>query len=296
MSELYTLVNKLLPNITVDNIQINDRGWDNDIIIINNDIVLRLPKSEELLSKILDEVKLLNCLRRKHPLLKVPDYRLVYIKDKIKGVKYTFIEGKSLTECGIHNLSNNSKNAKLIGDFLSKLHSINPSELKDSNVQQIHTLNYWENLFLLTKKNIFPYLNSEQKNEITEFFTEFIYSYPSLSYKNCIIHGDLTASNIIYNEGKELVDGIIDFTDSQIGDPAFDFAGLYWTYGPKFTKEVLSFYDTSETKDTIYSRVSNFYGLQPVFHELIYDIKNRQSINWDSTIGKFLKLKNSIES
>lgn len=253
-----------------------------------------MPKSEEVLSKLVDEVNVLCCLKRKDPIVKIPDYKLVYEKERIIGVKYTFIEGKSLTEYGSKNLNKNPENAKRIGDFLTKLHSINLSELQDTNIREIHNQNYWENLFVSTKRDVFSYLNNDLKNEITDFFTSFISNYPYLSYKRCIIHGDLTASNIIYNKLEECIAGVIDFTDSQIGDPAFDFAGLYWTYGPKFTEEVLKWYNTSESKELMLSRVSNFYGLHLVFHELQYNIKNGKDINWGATIGKFFKLRNSI--
>ncbi|CAG9623338.1 aminoglycoside phosphotransferase family protein [Sutcliffiella rhizosphaerae] len=288
---LVRLTKNFLPNVEISNIEVNDEGWDNNIIIVNKEIVLRLPKTEELLTKMLDEVKVLKCLRIRKPILKIPEYDLIYYKNRVKGVKYTFLEGKSLTECRMGNVSNNPENAKLLGEFLTKLHSINLSELNDTNLQQIHNRDYWKSLFLSTEKYIFPFIKNEDRIDITNFFTEFIDSNQTLSFRKCIIHGDLTTSNIIYNENKGRLEGVIDFTDCQIGDPAFDFAGLYWALGPKFTKDVLEWYETSECKDSIYSRVSNFYGLQPVFHNLLYMIKNNKIIDWDSSLSRFTELR-----
>lgn len=100
----------------------------------------------------------------------------------------------------------------------------------------------------------------------------------------------MTTSNIIYSKDKGCVNGIIDFTDAQIGDPAFDFAGVYWTFGLDFTKDVLHWYNGYETSESLLKRVKTFYGLQPVFHELLYAIENNQEIKWKSALERFSTL------
>lgn len=104
-----------------------------------------------------------------------------------------------------------------------------------------------------------------------------------------VIHGDLTSANILYHPSKKEISGIIDFTDTQIGDPAFDFAGLYWDFGDQFTKEALASYQTKFNKDEMYRRVTSFYGLQPIFHKWLKNVNDqdekvvRQSISTGMT-------------
>lgn len=155
-----------------------------------------------------------------------------------------------------------------------------------------------EEIYLLTKhNNRRKILNEGMKKHVREWslkfqgkkLYDFLECFQSHSYKKVIIHGDLTASNIIYSEKKKRVNRIIDFTDAQIGDPAFNFAGLYWSFGPpNFTKDVLlSCYKTLESLDSIFNIVSKFYGLQPVFHELLYAIRNNQKVNWGAALDRF---------
>ncbi|MEH7392570.1 aminoglycoside phosphotransferase family protein [Bacillus sp. JJ1474] len=294
--EMLNFLMNTFPNLEIREVQANTNGWDNNIYILNNEIVFRFPKSEDLLSKILNEGKILNLLKYKKPILCIPDYEYVFSGSDLKGVKYSFLKGKSLGEYPINNLRDNPNNAKLIGDFLTKLHSIDVSNPNLINLETIHTLKYWENLYSSVKNDIFPFLNDQRQNEINEVFTNFIDLFPSLTFKKSIIHGDLTASNIIYNKGKNCIDGIIDFTDAQIGDPAFDFAGLYWSFGSEFTKDVLSWYSAPESSENLFNRVKNFYGLQPVFHEILFAVKNNQQINWDTAFEKFSYLKNLYET
>ncbi|MFE8697386.1 aminoglycoside phosphotransferase family protein [Cytobacillus sp. FJAT-53684] len=290
-SEMLDFVKSNLSNTTVNEIEVNNKGWDNHIMIINKAIVFRFPKSRALLTKVVDEVKLLECLSLKEPIVKIPKYELVYNGNKPKAVKYPLIKGKSLSEHAIYDLSANPENAKIIGDFLTKLHSIDLSELEGTKLDTVHTLNYWQGLYSSVKTVVFPYLNQHQQEEVNEIFADFIRDFPSLTYKKTVIHGDLTSSNMIFNKEDGLVTGIIDFTDAQIGDPAFDFAGLYWNFGPAFTREVLSWYSASESVDTLFSRVSSFYGLQPIFHELIYAIENNHRIHVDRAFEKITNLR-----
>ena len=56
---------------------------------------------------------------------------------------------------------------------------------------------------------------------------------------------------------------------------------------PDFTKNVLACYQSSEIAEDIMQRVSKFYGLQPVFHELLYSLENKRIINWESALERF---------
>ncbi|MEQ6376116.1 aminoglycoside phosphotransferase family protein [Bacillaceae bacterium S4-13-56] len=288
--EMLDFVKNNFPNLKIDKVKVNTQGWDNSILILNNEIVFRFPKSDELCKKIIDGGKILEILKSEEPILQVPHYEYLHKDSALLGVYYSFLEGTPLIEIPKQNLKENPLNAKGIGDFLTKLHKIDISKLSDTNLTTIHTLKYWESLYLNVKREVFPFLKQQQRKEIDEVFNNFISSFPKLTYKKTVIHGDLTTSNIIYNEDKGSVYGIIDFTDAQIGDPAFDFAGLYWDFGLDFTKDVFHWYKGNESSESLLKRVRTFYGLQPVFHELLYAIKNNLPINWNGVLKKFSAL------
>ncbi|WP_071458644.1 aminoglycoside phosphotransferase family protein [Bacillus massilinigeriensis] len=292
--EMLAIIKTTFPDLPIDKIQVNDSGWDHDIFILNNELVFRFPKSSEFLSKIKDEGKILQLLMEIKPALQVPQYEYVYQDGLLKGVRYPYLEGIPLSKLPLNDIESNRENAKSIGDFLSKLHSIDVERLDDTNLTTIHTMEYWKSLHSNVQKDVFPYLTNQQQKEIDEVFLRFTET--KSTYKRTLIHGDLTSSNIIYNKASGCISGIIDFTDAQIGDPAFDFAGLYWDFGRDFTVEVLSWYSGSENPVTLFNRVKNFYGLQPVFHELLYSIKCGKEINWETALDRFSYLYQYSES
>ncbi|MCK6208374.1 MULTISPECIES: aminoglycoside phosphotransferase family protein [Bacillus] len=275
------------PDLKIKKFQANEKGWDNDIVIINESLVFRFPKSENVISKVEAEGKLLHLLKKKHPILQLPDYEYLYQNQMLRCVRYDYLEGRMLGDISMDSFKNNKENARLLGDFLTKLHSIDPAEADTMNLKTLHTLEYWEALHSSVREEILPYLKDREKDLINRIFRDFLEEFPGYSIKKSIIHGDLTASNIIYSEKKGRISAVIDFTDAQLGDPAFDFAGIYWAYGENFTREVLSWYQTNESADALFKRVQSFYGLQPIFHELLYDVRNGKKPDWKAGLGKF---------
>ncbi|MEO8973239.1 MAG: phosphotransferase, partial [Ktedonobacteraceae bacterium] len=61
---------------------------------------------------------------------------------------------------------------------------------------------------------------------------------------------------------------VIDWGDSMIGDPAFDFVGLHWGHGQTFTKRVLKNYQGT-INTSFWQRMAFYLRYQP-FSELLY--------------------------
>jgi aminoglycoside 2''-phosphotransferase len=288
VNQLIDIVKRTHPYIQINEVQTNINGWDNDILLLNNNIVFRFPKSKGIAAKVKDEVALMNQLQLKNPLVQIPKYECVYLDGVFRGVRYEYLDGESLSDLEVINTLK-PQNAEIIGDFLTKLHSIDLTKLKDTKIISIHTKEYWEDLYNSVETLVYPYLKLPQKTEINNLFKNFFSNSIFLTPKKVLIHGDLTIANILFQKDKGLVSGIIDFTDAQIGDPAFDFAGLYWSFGPDFTNKVLSFYQVKD-KESILNRVQSFYGLQTIFHNLLYAIKENQYVDWETALDRFSSL------
>ncbi|WP_167751381.1 phosphotransferase family protein [Lentibacillus salicampi] len=280
-SEKIRFIKNTFPELKIESVNMNSQGWDNNILIINDAIVFRFPKNKAIADRVKSEAVLLRQLRQQKPMLQIPDYRLLSDgNDDITCVYYDYITGASFKDGPASD-----HNAALLGDFLTKLHHLDPDH---SQLETYHTYGYWHELYESVVKEVFPYLGSSEQCKISDVFSHFLNDIPSLTFPQTIIHGDLTTSNILCDNGK--VNGIIDFTDAQIGDPAFDFAGFYWHFGPDFTKKVLYFYDGIESKDAIYHRAKAFYGAQPAFHEWLHAVRNESGADWNAALSRFTKL------
>ncbi len=287
--EKIQFIKSAIPTLKIIQIEENNRGWDNELIIINQQYAFRFPKNNEIAKKIKMEKELLDFLMMKEPLLQFPDYTFLYDKqEKLICTYHQYIDGVQL-DLNKDEI-NIDESAKLLGDFLTKLHRIQATDFKQGSISTIHTLDYWYDLYTSVKQEIYPLLSRVYQSKIDQLFQNFLQQYRNEKSTKCVIHGDLTCANILYNPTSHLVTGVIDFTDAQISDPAFDFAGFYWDFGADFTQKVLSYYTGPESVHAIYERVWSFYGLQPIFHELLHAIRNRIDIDANREIEKLFKL------
>ncbi|MFC4559001.1 phosphotransferase family protein [Virgibacillus kekensis] len=280
-NKLLDFIKTSLPKLEINSVQINDEGWDNDILIVNQQLVFRFPKTEAIADKIHAEAALLESLINKHLLIGLPVYHKLNDENgKLKCVYYDYIDGAPLKSC-----HPDKKSAMILGDFLTRLHQINPAQT-DLKIERTYA--FWENLFHSVQKEVFPLISNSEKEKIQAVFTGFLDDYKACQQLDTIVHGDLTASNIICKNRE--VTGVIDFTDAQIGDSAMDFAGFYWGWGPEFTHDVLAWYEGKEPAASILKRVQGFYGLQPAFHELLHAVRNNNKAEWDYALARFMEL------
>ncbi|QTM98875.1 phosphotransferase [Sediminibacillus dalangtanensis] len=288
---MLSIISQHLPWLTIETTSFNYSGWDHDIIIINEELVFRFPQNQAVRRHTERETALLKAIEKTSPPLQVPNFQVIRDKQgRTIAVYYPLIKGEALTSPQHAALISNQDNAKLLGEFLSKLHEI-PAKQVDSPLLTIHTQEYWQRLFDSVETHILPNLAEDESMIVSNFFHGFLQETEQQPIQQAWIHGDLSANNIIFNKESGLVTGIIDFTDSQYGDPAFDFAGFYWDFGPAFTRQVLRYYSGREPVAHLFERIRNFYGLQPVFHELLYQVKKGQMVNWPTALEKFKRLK-----
>ncbi|SDL92182.1 phosphotransferase family protein [Sediminibacillus halophilus] len=293
---MLSIISQHLPWLTIESTSFEYSGWDHDIIIINEKLVFRFPKHQAVRRHTEREIALLKAIENTSPPLQIPTCQAIRDKQgNAIATYYQLIEGEPLASVLDHPLFSKERSAKLLGEFLSKLHQI-PAKQVASPLFTTHTLEYWQRLFASVQKQIFPYLSKEDSQMVSDFFHAFLEQGKGQTIQKAWIHGDLSADNIIFNKKSGLVTGIIDFTDSQYGDPAFDFAGFYWDFGPAFTSQVLRYYSGMEPGEHLFERIQNFYGLQPVFHELLYQVKQGQSVNWPTALERFKRLRKMQDS
>ncbi|SDJ83258.1 phosphotransferase family protein [Sediminibacillus albus] len=293
--KIIQFIKERFPHKNITAIEVINTGWDNDVLLLNKELVFRFPKTKDIRKKVQTEVELLKALNERNPPVELPRPTVLENFNKeLTCMYYPLINGKSLDKLNESMIKANKKNAKVMGTFLTKLHHLrntNPA----INLETSHPFDYWNNLFTAVKNQVLPLVSNREAYLITGFFSDFLHSFSNQNYRPTFIHGDLSSNNIIGDPETGKILGVIDFTDAQLGDPAFDFAGFYWDFGAAFTREVLNQYQGDDPADKIFQRVQQFYGVQPIFHELLYKLKLGHPINWQTALDKFKHLLASKE-
>ncbi|MBJ8051493.1 aminoglycoside phosphotransferase family protein [Bacillus cereus] len=269
-------INEALPGLSIHSYVQNEEVWDNIAVIINDELLFRFPRKLEYAKRIPLEKEL--CIILSHSLqeIEVPKYHLLYKNDADTFPLcsyYTLIHGEPL-----------KKELKAIitqlATFLAALHSIPLKRIETLGFPIEKTLIYWKELQTKLNQYLTNSLTSLQKSALNRLFENFFTCIAKSTFQNTIIHADFTHHHILFNNLNKTISGVIDFGDAQIGDPAFDFAGLYYDFGHEFTTSVYEQYSAliSHRDPLLIHRITTFYQYSPLLHNLIYNIETHNEI------------------
>ena len=235
------------PQIQWKRYRILTHGFDHVIIVLDEKIIFRFPKSKTYKTRLKDEIQLLNYLKKKVK-VGIPEYTYIS-KDKIIA-EYNMVRGQELTTSRFRKLSASDKDtlAKQLAEFISTLHATPKSIIAKYNVQSENQEKEYQILVGDVKKLLFPRLKKQEIQAIKEHFTQ-LKDTLNHKYSNVLIHNDLAWPHILW-DGKNKQVNIIDFSDRALGDPAIDFGGLF-EYGLKFAEKVFKLYSRGKNKQML---------------------------------------------
>ncbi|MBU0984853.1 MAG: phosphotransferase [candidate division Zixibacteria bacterium] len=235
----------ILPDLEIEQFDINEEGLINDVVIINHKYVFRFAKTEQGAADLIREECILKLIR---PTIDVniptPKYH-----DKDYMV-YPFIEGEPLLLDRIRRWDEitQGRMAESLGSFLFNLHTTNISQTKP----ELHatlapvTRERWLKIYGGIKETVYPLLWKHQVRWAEGVFDCMLENESFFEYKPALIHGDLRPYHILTDNEDSSLNGVIDFGVAGIGDPASDFGTLINTYGESFVVKMMNTYPNLE--------------------------------------------------
>ncbi|MFC7782988.1 MULTISPECIES: phosphotransferase family protein [unclassified Rossellomorea] len=266
-------IREVYPEFEITHSEVNEIGQNNDVLIVNHSIVFRFPKYMEGIRKLKKETGVLESIKGNLS-LPVP-YPLYQSMEPAEVGKvftgYRLIEGDPLWPGVFKEYEEHSlKIASQLVKFLTELHSrpVEDLEVEKNSIDDIRSS--IEDLYERFREKLFPHMNVKAKLEVSRHFDSFLSKNELLDFKPVLTHGDFGASNILWNRERNEVSGIIDFGESEVGDPAYDFAGLLSSYGEPFVRRCLEMYQNG---DRIFARM-NFYRGTFALQEALHGVEN----------------------
>ncbi|MFJ8115329.1 aminoglycoside phosphotransferase family protein [Bacillus mycoides] len=278
-------IKEALPGLSIHSYKQNEEGWDNITVIINDELLFRFSRKLEYANRIPLEKELCTILSHLLQEIEIPKYHLLY-KNNCNTVPfcsyYPLIHGEPLTTELVAKLEKKELKAIItqLATFLAALHSIPLKRTETLGFPIEKTLTYWKELQTKLNQYFTNSLTSLQKSALNRLFENFFICIAKSTFQNTIIHADFTHHHILFNNLNKTISGVIDFGDAQIGDPAFDFAGLYYDFGREFTTSIYEQYSAliSHRDPLLIHRITTFYQYSPLLHNLIYNIETNNEI------------------
>lgn len=235
---LLALITKNFPEVSWNSYKYIDEGWDHEVIILDNKLVFRFPNDDEYLEHLQNELKV---LPRLLSLVKarIPDYKFVAPDSTCAG--YELVPGETITKEYFDSLSAEERAslASQLAEFMSTMHTLIKKGHDFSSVVPSDMTEHQEQL----REQAVKYLKGTLTGQEYAAAEEIIKDTDTVLARGhpiVFLHGDMYQRHLLWDQNSKQL-GIIDFSDMNRGDPAFDFAELY-EYGKDFVQEIYDQY------------------------------------------------------
>jgi aminoglycoside 2''-phosphotransferase len=258
---LLARIKKTFPDISWTAYQYIDEGWDHEVVILDNRLVFRFPNDPDYLALLKTEVGVLHELGPLITSVNIPHY--TYVAPDYSFAGYRFLAGDVLTEHYFNGLPATDQDiaARKLAEFLSVMHSAIFNGRDFSVVPASSMAGTLPEDRLLADRYLKPVLPPEDYRTVLAILDDTAAAL-SKDAPVVLLHGDVYSTHLLWNAGAQEL-GIIDFSDMNRGDPAFDFAELY-EYGGNFVEKVYGYY-TAQKDDGLLSRARIYQKWVGVF-------------------------------
>ncbi|HUJ56053.1 MAG TPA: phosphotransferase [Gaiellaceae bacterium] len=220
-----------------------DQGWDFKILILEDEWVLRIPRSGEWNATLAKEAAL---LPRLAPSLPIEIPRFEQVSERPAFVVYRLIDGEPLQ----------NEDPEGVRAFLDALHSFDASAL---DLSEPDWLEAWRVNVEIFRALVLPRLDPDERPRAEGLLQEVE---TLTGFEPALAHCDLGPEHLLVR--RERLVGVIDWASAQIGDPAIDYAWLLNGAFPDW-----------EVDDELRRRASVYHRLGPWF-EVEYGVRTAQ--------------------
>lgn len=237
-------VQGIMPDLEIEQFEINDEGLINDVVIVNEMYVFRFAK-REYPSTLDIEIRILDLIR---PTVGVNVPTPIYHDEDC--VVYPFLNGEPLLLERIiaSDESTRIRMSEDLGKFLFTLHTMDISQVAKELPSTLAPVTHerWLDIYSRVKETVYPLLWQHQVRWAERLFNSMLTNPRFFEHKPALIHGDLRPYHILIDSQSCEITGVIDFGVAGIGDPASDIGTLINTYGESFVAKMKNTYPSLE--------------------------------------------------
>ncbi len=283
------VIHDIYPDLKIETAHLNQNGQFNDILVVDEKIIFRFPKTMREASNLVTECAVLWSLQG-HATLPIPNpiYRSS-VTETIGHIfmGYRMLPGEPLwpkTLNAIHDETLLQHLADQLATFLRVLHAT-PAEALEVKLPDFRGCEEWHELYESFRNKLFHYMRPEARAWTTRHFEDFLSEARNCEYAPAFIHGDFGPSNILYDADTRSISGIIDFSSTGWGDPATDFAAILCSvsYGEQFLERFSAIYPAIEQ---VLSR-ARFYAGTFALQEALYGLEDGDRQAFERGIAQY---------
>ena len=287
--ELYlTRIHDAAPELEVQTARLHTRdGQFNDIMIVNDELIFRFPRTIHEAKILMHEVTVLSKIQNVTT-LPVPNPLYISVGREVVNenfMGYRMIPGEPLLRTIMHTIQDEAalnNMAAQIATFMQELHNVSPEKIGLA-LPLSDTRDEWQGMYQQFRDKLFPFMRLDARKEVAHNFETFLNDPKHFTYAPVLRHGDFGGSNILYDPQRLVITGVIDFSFAGIGDPALDVAAIS-TSGDDFFQRIRNAYPGIES---MLERVT-FYRSTYALQEALYGLRDDDKESFESGIAEYV--------
>jgi aminoglycoside 2''-phosphotransferase len=253
-------------------------GWGSFVLEINGAWIFRFPRRPEIVPGLRREIALLPDLARALSIA-VPQYDYVWHGDEgCEGVcRWPFVGYRKIPGVPLRTDIATPALIAHLAATLGELHAFSVSRAAELGIPGGSAGEWREEYresYVWVRQLVWPLLSPSEQAWGAALWTKFLTDDANFRFRPALVHRDLWGAHILCDPATGRVNGIIDWEDASIGDPAIDFAGLLMDHGMDFTRQVLARYP-GPADETLWSR-AEFYGWIGPVYEVRFGLETGQ--------------------
>jgi aminoglycoside phosphotransferase (APT) family kinase protein len=247
-------VQELLPDLAGARIEPIGSGWDSHAFVVDDVWVVRVPRRREAEESLRSEVALLAAISELLPST-TPQVERVTEESPICVVTRKI--------AGAHATGHPRTGAEL-GRFLATLHRLPADSLPLPAADVRSWRMAHEERRAQFERCVFPLLDPDERQRADDLFASV-----EFDFEPTLVHGDLGPDHLLCQTDGH-IEGIIDWGDARIGDPAIDLAWALHGAGSTFADAVAASY--GGVPGNMRARAM-FYHRRGPWYEVLYGLE-----------------------
>jgi len=234
-------IHNIMPELEIESYELHQEGLVNDVLIVNNEWVIRFTKTDWGKALMESEGQLMRYLQSRVSLsIPLPVSMLdgVLVYHHLKGepfLRQIWVQAEEPQQQLIANQ---------LGQFLRELHGV-PTQDLDWDIPLTLapvTRETWLDIHDRVIEKVYPLLLPHQCDWIESLFEPALSQVDYFDFEPVLIHGDLAPYHILYSPAERRLNAVIDFGVAGLGDPATDLGSLINCYGETLVAKIAAEY------------------------------------------------------
>ena len=241
------IVQDCFPEVRVRSVSQLQEGWASFVIEVNGELIFRFPKRPEVEDNLRKEIRLMPKLSE-HLSFRVPYFEYIWEGGKEYDgwfVGYRKVDGVPIGRWCTRK-AHSARMIRNLARMLTEIHRFPVKrypELKLIFFGPRQRKDKLKNLYAQVTEKVLPILSATERRKTIDFFERQLAVAEDFRFNSTLTHDDLSGPHILCDKTKDKINGVIDWEDGCIGDPAGDFYGILQDCGLSFTRRVIEEYE-----------------------------------------------------